>query len=192
MKLLEIKDVFEAFGQDDEPQASYRFKDDFSTQAGDRWNDDELNIVLKNVKNAELSKEEIHDRAKDLVERNDFNRTVDGILFAMNRMHILIHGIAPQGESAARAETMFKIPESMIKFAQSKGYDAFENIKKARIDLQGRPVRVKQDVATRLMSDFYKENKDSMPGDIGQHRDDIIKSIMTGLSPDESFARFTK
>lgn len=192
MKLLEIKNVFEAFGQDDEPQAGYRFKDDFSTQAGDRWDDDELKIVLKAVKKAEMSREEVSDRAKELAERDDFNRTVDGIMFALNRMHILIHGMAPQGESAARAETMFKIPESMIKYAQRNGYDAFENIKKAKIDLQGRPVRVKQQAATQMMSDFFKANKDGLPGDIGQHREDIIKSIMTGLLPGEAFAQFTK
>jgi hypothetical protein len=105
-------------------------------------------------------------------------------------MHILVHGLAPHGETESRAEKMFGIPETMIKFANKKGYDTFENIKKAKVDLAGRPVRRKEPVARQMMAEYYRANKDRLPKDIAQHRDAIIKDLMAGLSPEEAFGRY--
>ena len=86
---------------------------------------------------------------------------------------------------------MFGIPDTMLKFANRKGYDTVSNIKKARIDLKGRPVRRKEADAKQLMSQYYMANKASLPKDIVKHRDAIIGDLMVGLSPEEAFGRYS-
>ncbi len=179
MKLVDLKTTTEAFEQD------------FSTQSGSRWNDQELELAFQTVKKAEMSKEEVTDAAREMTEKEGFDRTVAGAEFALNRMHILVHGLAPQGETESRAEKMFGIPDTMLKFANRKGYDTVSNIKKARIDLKGRPVRRKEADAKQLMSQYYMANKASLPKDIVKHRDAIIGDLMVGLSPEEAFGRYS-
>jgi len=84
---------------------------------------------------------------------------------------------------------MFSIPKKMIDFANRKGIDTFENIKKAKLDLKGRSVKRKEPEAKKMMSDYFQANKDKLPKDIGAKRDDIIKDIMAGLTPAEAFNR---
>ena len=86
---------------------------------------------------------------------------------------------------------MFSIPQKMIKFAEKQGYDTFENIKKAKVDLKGRPVRRKEAEAKKLMSDYYMANKATLPKDIAKHREAIISDLMAGLSPEEAFGRYS-
>ncbi len=178
MKLVDLKTVSEAFEQD------------FSAQAGTRWTDTELELAFQAVKEREMTKEEITDLAKQMTERDDFDRTVAGAEFALNRMHILVHGLAPHGETESRAEKMFGIPDSMKEFAIDKGYDVFDNIEKAKVDLAGRPVRRKEPEARQMMADYYKNNKSQLPPNIAQYRDAIIKDLMTGLTPEEAFGRY--
>ena len=177
MKLIDIAPMYEAYEQD------------YSAKSGTRWSPQELQLVFQAVKKNEASKEEISQLARTLGERDDFDRTTAGAEFALNRMHILIHGVAPEGETESRAEKMFAIPSTMTKFAEDKGYDPFANIKKAKAELKGRPVRVKPDVARKMMSDYYKANKASLPKDITKSRDAVIKDLMVGMSPKEAFDR---
>ena len=178
MKIVDLKPVYEAFEQD------------FSAQAGSRWNDQELELAFQAVKKAEMSKEEVSDTAREMTERDGFDRTVAGAEFALNRMHILVHGSAPQGETESRAEKMFGIPDTMLKFANKKGYDTVSNIRKAKIDLKGRPVRRKEADAKQMMSQYFMANKVNLPKDIAQHREAIIADLMAGLSPEEAFGRY--
>lgn len=179
MKIINITHTFEAFEQD------------YSARSGKKWEDKELELVFQAVKSSELSKEEVIEVAKSLIERDDFDRTTAGATFALNRMHVLVHGIAPEGETERRAEKMFAVPSSMIKFAKAKGYDTSENLKKAKAELKGRTavVRLKEPEARQLMATYYKEHKDKLPKTIGQKRTEIIKDLMTGMSAEEAFKK---
>ena len=148
-------------------------------------------VALNSIKNKELDKAELADLSRDFAENENWDRTAASAEFVLNRMHILIHGAAPDGETERRAETMFSIPQKMIKFAEKQGYDTFENIKKARVDLKGRPVRRKEAEAKKLMSDYYMANKANLPKDIAKHRKAIISDLMAGLSPEEAFGRYS-
>lgn len=164
---------------------------DFSTESGRSLNDTHFEMAFNAIKNKELDKAGIKDLAKEFGESDKFDRTADSAEFVLSRMHILIHGLAPHGETQNRAETMFTIPKTMIDFANRKGLDTFENIERAKIDLKGRPIKRKQPEATKMMADYYKANKDKLPKDIAKQRENLIKDIMSGLSPEEAFARYS-
>ena len=162
---------------------------DFQNESGTRFTDEQLELVYGKIKDEEFDKDEISDLAQELEESDDFGRTKESAKFALTRMHILIHGIAPDGETERRAETMFTIPNTMNEFAARKGIDTFENIERAREELKHRPVRVKREDAKEMMLDYYHENKDWLPKDIAKDREDIIDSIMNGDDPDEAFSK---
>lgn len=157
---------------------------------GKALTDAQLEMAFKAIKNEELDKAEIDDLAKQFEESETFGRTRGSAQFLLNRMHILVHGLAPYGETERRAETMFAIPQSMIEFADRKGIDTVYNIKNAREELKNRPVRIKRPEATNMMFDYYKANKNSLRKDVGEHREQIINDIMGGKSPEEAFAQF--
>lgn len=163
---------------------------DFAPDTGKGLTDVHYQIALNAIKSKELDKAEIFDLSKELADREEFDRTVGSAMFVLNRMHILIHGIAPHGETEKRAETMFAIPQKMVDFAERGGYDTFENIKRARVELKSRSVRVKEPQARQMMSDYYQANKTNLPKNLAQHRDEIIRNIMLGLTPEEAFARY--
>ncbi len=164
--------------------------EDYAPDAGKGLTDAHYLQALNSIKNKELDKSEVLDLSRDFAESDKWDRTGPAAEFVLSRMHILIHGSAPGGETQARAETMFGIPQKMVDFAEKQGYDTFENIKKAKVDLEGRPVRVKEPRARELMAQYYRDNKERMPKNIAMHRDDLIKSIMTGMKPEEAYAQF--
>lgn len=161
------------------------------TAAGTRFTDAQFELAYRAVSKAEMTKEEINDAAQMLAERDEFGRSKASAEFVLTRMHILVHGLAPIGETEKRAETMFTIPRTMIQFAQRKGLDVYDNIEYAREELKTRPVRVKRPEAVRLMADYYNANKHSLPRGIATHREEIINLIMNGTPPAEAFNQFS-
>lgn len=189
MRLNDIKPLNEA--TTDEPD-DYQFKSDYSAEAGKRLTDDQFQLAYNLVKREEMDKSQIRNAAAELSETEGFGRTVASAEFVLSRMHILVHGLAPHGETQNRAETMFTIPETMVKFAQRQGYDVFENIERAKRDLKDRPVRVKEQDAKQMMVQYYQANKDRLPKNISQHRENIILDIMAGGKPEEVFAKYAQ
>lgn len=175
MKLTDIKNINE----------------DFSPEMRKRLGDAQFQMAYNAVSREELTREDIKELARQFEESEVYGRTAGSAEFVLNRMHILVHGTAPIGETESRAETMFNIPETMIKFAERQGIDAFGNIELAKIDLAERPKKVKQDVATQMMADYYRMNKQFLPKNISQFRTDIIRDIMTGTSPEVAFNKYT-
>lgn len=179
--MLELKPVGEAF------------ENDFSDKTGTRWKDEELSVVYQAMVNArnEMSIEETTDLAKELSEKEGFERTARGALFALNRMHVLIHGVAPHGVPERTAEAMCTPPETMIAFAEKQGIKTGSNIAKAKAEAKTRKPKIKRPEAMKMMSDYYMANKDKLPKDIAKRREEIIDSIMDGKAPEEAFAQFT-
>lgn len=157
--------------------------------SGDQFTDEQFELVYDKIKDQEFDKDEIDDLAQELEENDEFGRTRGSAKFVLIRMHILIHGIAPDGITERSAETMFTISNTMNDFAARKGIDTFENIERAREELKHRPVHVKREKAKEMMHDYYHENKDWLPRDIAKSREDIIDSIMNGDEPDEAFSK---
>lgn len=152
-----------------------------------RLTDTHFNLAYNAVKREELDKAEINDLAKELADHEEYGRSADSAQFVLNRMHILVHGVAPHGETEKRAETMFSIPKTMVQFANEKGLDTDFNIEHAREELRNRPARVKRPEAMKMMSDYYMKNKDSLPKNVRDYREDIIELIMKGTSPELAF-----
>lgn len=157
------------------------------SESGKALSDAQLQQAYDAVIQRELDKAEIADLAKQFGESDAYGRTAGSAAFLLSRMHILVHGLAPHGETEHRAETMFQIPQKMIDFANRKGLDTMYNIEAAREELRSRPVRVKMPQALEIMSNYYKANKAYLPKNIAQHRDEIIDRLMGGMPPEEAF-----
>lgn len=158
-------------------------QDDGST----RITDAQMQMAYNAVVQKELDTAEIADLAKQFGETDAFGRTAGSASFLLPRMHILVHGLAPHGETEHRAETMFQIPNKMIDFANRMGLDTVYNIEAAREELRSRPVRVKRPEAVQIMADYYKANKANLPRDIAKRREEIIDRLMNGATPEEAF-----
>lgn len=160
-------------------------------KATGRLSDEELFIAYDRLKQSEMSKEEIDEYAATMAEMGDFMRTAASAQFILNRMHILLHGKAPDGETQQRAETMFAIPRAMFDFVIRQGdlseQDLHYHVEEAKKELANRPVTIKRDQAIEIMSQYYQQNKQMLPKDIAQHRDQIIDRLMSGMSPQQAF-----
>jgi len=194
MKLNEIKTLKEDENDEmavrgDEGPGS-RFANDYSVDSGKRLTDEQFQMAYKLVSREELDKRDIKQLATELADSEGYGRTADSAEFVLSRMHILVHGIAPYGETANRAESMFTIPKTMMQFAERQGYDVYDNIAQAKRELMGRPIRVKEEVAKKMMAEYYRANKDRLPKEIVQHREELIRDIMAGVKPEEAFAKF--
>ena len=149
--------------------------------------DNHYDIAYKLVINKELDKDEIKDLSVELNEGDDYDRNHNSAEFLLSRMHILVHGIAPHGETQNRAETMFTICEKMIDYANRKGLDTMFNIELAKVDLADRPIRVKYEIAKKMVSDYYFSiPKDNRP--VVVDRDNVIEQVMSGTAVEEALA----
>lgn len=161
---------------------------------------EQMKMAYDKLKQTQLTKEEIADLAQQFADQGDYARTKDSAIFLLSRMHILLHGIAPEGETKERANTMFKISNNMKQFVLDQGDLDMEDINyhigEAVKELQTRKTvsKLNKEDATRVMVDYYKANK-AMISDQVRHyltRQDIVQNIMNGQSPEEAFQPFMK
>jgi hypothetical protein len=153
-----------------------------------RITDAQMQMAYDAIVQKELDKTEIDDLAKQFGESDAFGRSYGSATFLLPRMHILVHGVAPHGETESRAEKMFGIPQRMIDFANRKGLDTLYNMEAAWEELRNRPVRVKREEAKQIMANYYRANKAALPKNIGQRREEIIDRLMNGATPEEAFS----
>lgn len=162
-------------------------------ETGKRLSDKDLEIIYKYIKPTGLSIKEVKDIANEVVENNpDYKRNPGSALFALTRMHALVHGKVPEGVTAQTAEKWFNPPETMKNFLRKKGYDIEENIDRAKKEVAQRKVKRNKKTAIQLMSNFYKENKNQLKDDVSKYRDDIIKDLQDGATAEEAFAKYRK
>ena len=161
-------------------------------KATGRLTDEELFLAYDKLMQGEMTKEEIKEFATTMADQGDFMRTPASAEFILSRMHILLHGQAPHGETQARAETMFAIPRSMFDFVIRQGdlseEDLHYHIDQAKQELASRAVKINREQAVQIMSDYYRQNKDSLPKDIVNHRDQIIDNLINGMLPQQAFS----
>ena len=180
MKLTHVKPVYEAF------------EADFATNSRKRLSDTHFDLAFNAVKKEELDFSEIKELAKEVQEHESYDRTVGSAIFVLTRMHILIHGSAPYGLTEKSAETFFQPSGPMNKFAEAKGIDVGENVRRARIDLKNRTPKITNAEAGSMVAQWWKENKERlghMRDAILRAKDEIISDVMAGLTPDEAANR---
>lgn len=162
-----------------------------------RLTDEEFSLAYNKLVQNEMSKEEIKNFARDMVAEGRYPRSEQSLIFLMSRMHIILHGLAPEGETQNRADVMFRDTQPIINYVLKRGELDEEDIRyhigQAREELANRPpprVKIKPEDARKMMSDFYMANKDTLPRNIGQQRNQIIQDIINGMSAEEAFSKY--
>lgn len=192
MRLFEIVDVdVDALpGLQEPPQG----QPDYATG---RLTDEEFKVAYDKLQRSEMSKEEIQDFANEVVSSGQYPRSAGSLVFVMNRMHILLHGLVPEGESANRAEIMFRDTQPMINYVVGRGHlsaeDIHSQIQDAREELEQRPSakpKIKREDAMRMMGQYFMANKARIPKNVTQYREQIIQDIMNNVSPEEAFSKY--
>ena len=151
--------------------------------SGKPWTDEDLDIAYKYISKTDANMKEINDMAQEIVTNHEsFKRTSGSAVFALTRMHTLIHGTIPDGVTAAQAKDWFNPPKTMRDYASRKGHDVEENIIHAKSEVKRRPVKVKEPQARQMMLDYYHDNASSLPSQkkMSPHRTDITRAIMNG------------
>ena len=169
------------------------YQQDYAVDAGKRLPPELLTIAFEALKDRKTSVD-IEDIAREILEQG-YTRTVGSARFTLNRMHILIHGVAPYGVTEKAAEKMFRPPQTMQDFVEGKGINVNENLMNAKEEIKNRPKKVRRKEATKMFSAYYFENKDfidraKFTGMNQANRERVIKMIMSGITPEEAFAQF--
>ena len=167
-----------------------------SEQFGKKWSDEDLKLLLNHVAQTDFSKEEMNQMAAEFAERyaDRLGRTKSGISQILMQLHMVVYGKFPDGVIVYPGQWQ-SVSKRMIDFAVQNGYEeAVQNIESANVDMAERierkKAKLKRPEALAAMHAYFKANKDSLPGDIGQHRDEIVQSLENGLSAEEAFGRF--
>jgi hypothetical protein len=161
--------------------------------------DEDYEAAYGKLQRNEMTKEQINSFATFLADKGEA-RSIESAKFIINRMHILLHGAVPEGETAQRAETMFKIPKTMINFILKKGVldmdDINEHIGLAKKDIAERAAAANKKLnrkdATQAMADFYRKNSDKIKTSAKKAREQIINMIMKGSTPEQAFSTHFK
>lgn len=152
---------------------------------------EDLAVVMKSIfdQRVPLDKTKIASIAFDLSKTNE--RSEGSYLFALNRAHILIHGIVPYGESKTRADQMFLVSENMKQYAKTKyGIEAEPQIRRAKTELTKRkqkPKKITRQDAMNQVRDHYENNKHILPKSFAKKRDVLTRLVLAGNSVEEAF-----
>lgn len=150
----------------------------------------QLKLAFDKVKSAgKMSLSDVKSLGKELADQVDFGRTPGSAQFVLGRFHVLVHGEAPSEMTERSAEKMLAPTAEMTAYAKSRGIDVGDQIKRARVELAGRAVKIKQPEATKAMSDYYKANKADLPKDITSKRSELVGDIMAGMSVADAFKK---
>ena len=152
--------------------------------------EDDMEIVFQAMKNKpELHVRDINGLAHEIIDETEYSRSPGSAKFLIQRMHVIIHGIAPHGASERTAATWMVPARPLLDFMANKGYKPEERIRQARIELKGRKPKITQEQATQMMSDAARGLDPEQRRLLSPMRNELIADIMAGLTPQEAFAR---
>lgn len=150
----------------------------------------ELEFILEVVKQEPMSGQDLLAKVKDVV--TDYSRSKDSLRLAAIRMHILVHGILPYN-LVPHADWYF-VPQTMVKFADDKGYDVSSNIAKAQREGQKRKLVKNRQEALDILGSYFKEIKGTLSMDslnsLKQHREEVLELIQKGIPVEQAFDKF--
>ena len=152
---------------------------------------EDLAVVMKSIfdQRVPLDKTKIAAIAFDLSKTNE--RSEGSYLFALNRAHILIHGIVPYGESKQRGEQLFLVSDNMKQFARNEyGIEAEPQIRQAKTELAKRkqkPKKIDRQEAMYQVRNYYENNKHHLPKSFAKKHDVLTRLMMVGYSVEDAF-----
>ena len=159
---------------------------------GTRFTPEELEIVYNALlgHNEELDISDVKSMAQAISEREDWDRNVGSAQFAIARMHVLFHGVAPHGVTERTAETWMVPSKPMDEFAKGKGINVDTMVDRARRQLKGRKVQVPYEDAKKQVFDYYtKELRHLGHTSADFDRTLLVQDVMAGLTAEEAFDR---
>lgn len=157
-------------------------------KAYDKLSEKELDFIYNLVKNEAMTNADLYSLCKEVAV--DYDRTYRSLYLGCVRMHVLVHGILPYN-LMPQEDTWYDVPQSMVKFADDKGYDVSANINHARTEAKTRrKVKNRQD-ALQLLSTYFKEHqKEFTPEQIAllkSNREQILSLLQNGQPAEQAF-----
>lgn len=151
---------------------------------------DDMEIVFQAMKNQpELHVRDIKGVAEEIMDETAYSRNVGSAKFVIQRMHVILHGMAPHGVTERTAEAWMTPAKPLLKFMASKGFEPEERIRQARINLKGRKPQITYDQAKQMMADEAKNIDSATVRILVPKKNEIMSDIMAGLTARESFNR---
>jgi len=182
---MKLSDLLEA-SQGQEPQ-----KRDSDWNISDR----DMEIVYNALRNCgELDQTEVLPLAQQLVDEFDgYSKNVGSARFLINRMHVIMHGMAPLGVTEHSAQQFFQPARPLIRFMAEKGYNPEEAINMARDEARTRKQRRKAEEARQVMADYYKKIRQTLTPKqdkaLRASREQILQGLMAGENPEDVFGQ---
>ena len=160
---------------------------------GTRFTPGELEIVYDALlgHNEELDISDVKSMAQAISEREDWDRNVGSAKFAIARMHVLFHGVAPHGVTERTAEKWMIPSKPMDEFAKGKGINVDTMVSRAQRELKGRKIQVSyEDAKKQIYDHFVKVIRPLGHSSKEFDRDILVQDVMKlGLSAEEAFDR---
>lgn len=159
-----------------------------------RFTPQELEFILELVKDSKLSQSELNGIVNDALV--DYSRNKNSLRLAAPRMYALVHGELPLDKIDA-AGWFSTIPDTMIRYAESKGYDVDDNLRRAEIDNEERrkekaAKRSREDAVAEMVSFWKNHERYLHKPSVLKAREDIIKALMSGQAADIAFGPYFK
>mgnify|MGYP001025385314 CR=1 FL=1 len=160
-----------------------------------RFTDAQLQAAYNVIKDREFDYKELQNLAPGLADTPEYGRNRGSAMFALTRLHILVHGIVPYGVTPDSAKKMFSPSRPMVDFARRVlGIDTQDSINHAITDFNNRPAPEQKKLswkdADAARVKYWATNKPSLPLNIGKYRKEITADIHAGLTPAEATNRY--
>lgn len=157
-----------------------------------RLTDKELDFALELLQNNKrMSSKEIN--ALALSNAPDYDRTASSLKFALGRLYTIIHGEYPL-DLVDNAGWYERTPKTLLKYAESKGYDIEKAMRKANIDLEYRKKnkpKMDRKAALDIFSEYFKAHAWNLDYDkVQKYRREIVDAITRGDHVDVAFSDY--
>jgi hypothetical protein len=145
-------------------------------------------------KKGELDQRDVGPLAAELADEYDaFSRTKGSAEFIINRMHVLMHGMAPTGYTEHSAETFMQPARPLIAFMRNKGHDTQEAIYQAQEEAKERVAKLKREPAIKAVIDYYRQIKSSLTPQqdriVRASKEQLTQAMMAGNKIDVVFSQ---
>ena len=153
----------------------------------------DMQVVYDALRNrGELDISDVTPLAKELVdEHGGYSKNTGSARFLINRMHTIMHNMAPLGVTEHSAEQFMTPARPLIAFMAEKGYNTKEAINLARDEARTRLVTVKHGEALKQVVGYYRQNKPSLNPQqdklVRTNKDQLVKQVETGVKVEDAF-----
>jgi len=156
----------------------------------------DMEVVYQALKDkGELDVADVVPLAQELADEfGGYSRNAGSARFVINRMHVIMHGMAPLGVTEHSAQQFFQPARPLIAFMAEKGYNPQEAINMAKDEARTRMTKRKKAEAVKVMAAYYKQIKPTLTPQqdkaVRAARDQIVQGLETGATPEDVFGQF--